>query len=658
MAYKNYDMLSLQQKVNEIDNKCEKDYVDEKVNDINANINTNINSINSSLEEKANKDDVNAKIAKNETDIATQAARIDTFTSLAEGSTTGDAELIDIRVGADGIKYSNAGTAVRSQIDTIKNSLNTLDGTLTEILQTGVSTFYLLKGETCIIDVLSVSGTVNVFTTPYVSGDTVINSIKANTSYEFTASKDGYINFYSSDSTATISASIKIKNNITNLIDDEAYNKSIESLFPSSFKYLSDNLAENVTIHEGMDFTKDALTGTTITDYSSKLTSSTSINVISPFQIRSVNGKLNAAYYYQLGVGKTIDDTTRIIAEYDKSGKYLRQLTYAGFLSNGFSNDAFYAMCRIFTKYEANMRVKCINLPKWFKINADNHEEYHVGECQEYTTFTACIRALKNNKNIKTIYVHSGTYDIFQEIGGEEYTLSITSDAGDDWRSVCDVIPPNTHVIGLGKVIFNFLPNASQMTTASAHLISPINVSGSCTIENITINADNCRYGIHDETSGLEEFTGSVKRYKNVIVNKSWTDKTLGNPIAYGCGFDNDMTFEFEQCQFNQLRNTAQGQSIAFHNRGNSSNTRINIKDCILTGTGHSIKFGALTDDANIHDKVFISGTYMENPIEIINENSSNDYTNPFDITLLGCSDVAIEETVTTNPYTPKIYKI
>lgn len=47
MVYKNYDMLSLQQKVNEIDNKCEKGYVDEKVN-----------KINSSLEDKANKDDV------------------------------------------------------------------------------------------------------------------------------------------------------------------------------------------------------------------------------------------------------------------------------------------------------------------------------------------------------------------------------------------------------------------------------------------------------------------------------------------------------------------------------------------------------------------------------------------------------------------------
>lgn len=53
------------------------------------------------------------------TDIATQAARIDSFTKLGEGSTTGDAELIDGRTGADGITYTNIGGAIRGQIKQI-----------------------------------------------------------------------------------------------------------------------------------------------------------------------------------------------------------------------------------------------------------------------------------------------------------------------------------------------------------------------------------------------------------------------------------------------------------------------------------------------------------------------------------------------------------
>lgn len=51
--------------------------------------------------------------------IATERERIDAFTSLAEGSTTGDAELIDARIGTDGVAYNNLGSAVRSQISRI-----------------------------------------------------------------------------------------------------------------------------------------------------------------------------------------------------------------------------------------------------------------------------------------------------------------------------------------------------------------------------------------------------------------------------------------------------------------------------------------------------------------------------------------------------------
>ena len=60
----------------------------------------------------------------NEVDVKVLENRMNTFTSLPEGSTTGDAELEDIKNGADGIVYDTAGNAVRGQINNIKNRIS------------------------------------------------------------------------------------------------------------------------------------------------------------------------------------------------------------------------------------------------------------------------------------------------------------------------------------------------------------------------------------------------------------------------------------------------------------------------------------------------------------------------------------------------------
>lgn len=81
------------------------------------------------------------------TEIAVERARIDAFTSLEDGSTTGDAELIDSRIDAHGVQWSNAGNGMRGFTGYLESRLDNISSTETEdIAYTLESGYYNSNG--------------------------------------------------------------------------------------------------------------------------------------------------------------------------------------------------------------------------------------------------------------------------------------------------------------------------------------------------------------------------------------------------------------------------------------------------------------------------------------------------------------------------------
>ena len=104
-----------------------------------SDVNTSLNDVKNTL---------SSEISRAKEADETLKSRVDVITSLPEGSTTGDAELQDIRVKADGTTATSAGNAVREQVSELKEETVRYKDTIDNIDSAYTNGIYYVNANT------------------------------------------------------------------------------------------------------------------------------------------------------------------------------------------------------------------------------------------------------------------------------------------------------------------------------------------------------------------------------------------------------------------------------------------------------------------------------------------------------------------------------
>lgn len=516
--------------------------------------------------------------------------RMNEFTSLPNGSTSGDAELIDIRVGYNGKTYSTAGDAVRKQIsNTMNNNENIITSenfpTILPDVNNAKTTniIYRLNFANGVEDypINMPEGFPNgqVWTLMVIKGNANINE---NGIVQLAFSNIGVFMRWTITSgwskwlkIGEANSNLIYPNIIDNLIDANNY----ETVLPDV------NNAKNNNIYR-LNFANN--------------TNDFPLNMPIVFP----DGQIWVLVCIQ--GNSTTSGITQIL--FSRYKIYIRWTT-----NNGWS--------------------------EWFAIGTNGNENNVVYVKKDYlstdkTHFNNLCKAIITSTQNTTIYVDDGTYDILEElkeIYGNDFIENNSTYAG-------LVLQNNIHIIfsSNSKVICNYSGNNNYMKRS----FSPFNSGpGGFTIENLTLEASNCRYAIHDERGNSEDSYRNIYKNCNIKFDTRKND-VWKSPQCIGGGLGKNGEIVIENCIFESISNDnieSSAGAVSYHNTSiANAKSHLVMTGCYIKGKGCArfSYYGTSTEITNIlvHNNSFGSniviraetedGTSPINNIEVISFNN------------------------------------
>lgn len=628
----NTNIQNIQNEQNELENNTN--------NNINAQ-NTKINTIQTQQTNLANEQN-------------TLSNRMDTFTSLSSGSTTGDAELQDIRVGANGVTYPNAGDAVRGQYSQLKEDLSGIseyplgDNVFkTELVTNNDNCSYTKNDDSVTVSISNENyyssarteyGTVQHILTPnkkyrmscdieVISGnpyclmgirgtstnrDSLVvkcgNGSAGHYSVDFVATEYiSYISFFVSFDTPVSNSSVKYSNiKIEEILDITAVDRTAR-------KGISDIKSDIATIEDNL--------------YESVGTINRQYIDIHTYDKGHYWGYDSATHNYNLESNQYFDC---LQVENLKSGRYKLSKNdgiYNGFAVNISTNKAYSIYDYRVSELETD-EYYVIDIPFDFNflLTVESYKRHDYMLCDNeypdsyvYGIFglnlnnTALEKTLENYQNNNNVF-YCGVSRKFTKLKDaiEEATKYMDSIVYVD-NGIYDLVTEfgtryldsynGTDNIGIilknrvrvvfssgAKVVFDY-----QGTNEKVHeYFSPFN-SGEYgfTLENAYVESKNCRYSVHDERAHFtDSYHNIYKRCTFIHDSSNASGWHASQAIGGGLGKYGDILIEDCYC-----KSVANDDTISFHSTTiseseNDAKSKIIVKGTYTTGTLDFIQLG------------------------------------------------------------------
>lgn len=308
---------------------------------------------------------------------------------------------------------------------------------------------------------------------------------------------------------------------------------------------------------------------------------------------------------------------------------------------------------------------KALNIPKVYTVGKSPVNTY------DFSSVTECFLALKDDNSPKIVEIWEGDYDIYHEYVDANVPVYTGDDPSMEYFDYCVWVPQNTHVIGKGIVRLKWMPDPAEdsITPNQCKCVSPLNVAGSCTIENIEVYCKNGRYALHNDALGKKRYYGAIQRYINCRFYKytNDVDSVSGDEYGFtpttGFGIDKAMHHVYENCTF---VNYAEERAFYGHSRmgvitSEAESPDITLLNCVIDTEGtKAVKFGTATAygaDRILHIRVMFNSCYISGQVwcQLEKSNSSN-CENCFDVQYLNCGNVSMRINDPDNEYPPKAY--